>query len=102
LGATPGLIYAVRNMQQFHLDIVKAQDMAREGGDLHDIHFSFSLKYDLLLRPRKFIGSGDSAALRDAKQHLLSVKRKVLLRHALGALMTLVGSFVGAVVAVSI
>jgi hypothetical protein len=51
LGAAPGLIYLAKGMAGFQREIVAAQCMAREGGDLLDMYFSFALKADYLLRP---------------------------------------------------
>jgi hypothetical protein len=100
VGAAPGLIYLVKGMAGFQREIVAAQRMAREGGDLLDMHFSFALKADYLLRPGNFVRSTDGPGLRRAKLHLLSVRRKLLATQAIGALMVAVGAFLGTLLAV--
>jgi hypothetical protein len=94
------LIYLAKSMAGFQREIVAAQRMAREGGDLLDMHFSFALKADYLLRPINFARSTDGPGLRRAKLHLLSVRRKSLATHAMGALLVAVGTFVGTLLAV--
>jgi len=100
LGAAPGLIYLIRNMAGFQHEIEIAQRMARESGDLLDIHFSFSLKADYLLRPRHFVRDRDSDGLRLAKRHLLSVRKKFLLGHIVGAAMVAIGALLGTLISV--
>ncbi|MGF6710364.1 hypothetical protein QFZ41_001328 [Luteibacter sp. W1I16] len=100
LGAAPGLMYLAKNMFGFQRELVAAQDMAREDSDLLDMHFSFALKADYLLRPGNFVRPGDGPGLRRAKLHLLSVRKKFLVRHAIGALLVAVGAFLGTLLAV--
>ncbi|TCV92802.1 hypothetical protein EC912_106141 [Luteibacter rhizovicinus] len=102
LGAAPGLSYIVGNMIQLQRVTAKAQEIARQNGELLDVHFSPSLRVDYLFRPGSFIRPDDGAGLRNAKELLLSVRRKMLIRHALGALMTVIGALIGVVIAIAI
>lgn len=100
LGSAPGLIYLIRNMAGFQREIAKAQGIARTDGELLDMHLSFSLKADYLLRPRSFIRDSDGNGLRLAKQHLLSVRKRFLLGHMLGAFMVAIGALLGTMISV--
>ena len=102
LGAAPGVYFIARNMIRFQRVISASEALAWKHGELLDFNLSFSLKADFLLRPARFIKPGDGAALKEAKQNLLSVRRRVLVRHALGGLIMLTGAFIGGFSSVAI
>ncbi|WP_139206701.1 hypothetical protein [Luteibacter sp. UNCMF331Sha3.1] len=89
-------------MIRFQRVISASEALAWKHGELLDFNLSFSLKADFLLRPARFIKPDDSAALREAKQNLLAARRRVLVRHALGAVFIVIGAFIGSFSAVAI
>lgn len=95
LGALPGLTLVLRNMLLARRDVSAAESLARKHGELLDFNYSMQLKSDYLFRPRQFIGTDDGPGLRQAKERLLLVRRRTLVRHAAGGLVTMIGALLG-------
>ncbi len=102
VGAIPGIALIVRNMIRFQRVISKAQDVAQAKVALFDFSLSYSQQFDFLLRPRCFIQPRDGPGLIGAKECLLSVRKKTLVRHAFGGLVLFLGALVCSVLATSL
>lgn len=102
LGVAPGVIYTFWNLASIQKTLRKAQDMARDGGEVLDINTSPSIRFNYIFRPEQFVRSQDGDAVRRAKSLLLSVRRRSIRRHALGAVLIVTGGFVGVAIAIGI
>ncbi|MBB3228503.1 hypothetical protein FHW69_003145 [Luteibacter sp. Sphag1AF] len=102
LGAAPGLAYTLWNMIRGQQTANEAKRIAKAHGEFLDFYASSSFGFDYLFRPQQLIGPNDSDGMREAKALLLSIRKQLLRRHALGALFTSLGAFVGVLLAVGL
>ncbi|MBB3229178.1 hypothetical protein FHW69_003832 [Luteibacter sp. Sphag1AF] len=102
LGAAPGVAYTLWNMIRGQQTMNEAKRIAKAHGEFLDLHASPSLSFDYIYRPGKFIRPNDSDGMREAKALLLSTRKQLFRRHALGALFVGLGIFVGVFLSVGL
>lgn len=102
LGVAPGAGFTLWNLALGQRMLSQAKRAVRSQGEVLDLEFSHSSRFYYLFRPTQFIRSHDGEGARQAKAQLLAMRKLFLRRHALGALLVVVGGFVGIFIALGV
>lgn len=87
--------YALWNLARGPQAFRTAQRAAQGRGEWLDLAATPTLRFDFVFRPQRLIRPGNGEGVRHAKAQLLAMRKPFLRRHALGALLAIVGAFMG-------
>ncbi len=97
LGASPGILYILRNMRHMLRVRERAKESAREHGEPW-IELSSSLDiYNFIFRPQQYIREDDKKGTRLAKEMILSERHRYFAHHAMGGVILILGAVGGAI-----
>ena len=102
LGIAPGVGYVFWNLARGQRAFHEARRTAQAHGEWLDSATSPMMRFDFMFRPSQFIRPGDGDGVQEAKAQLLAMRKPFLRRHALGALLTVLGGFAGVAIALGL